>query len=194
MKPIRLLAIAVILFGFPGPRSLTAQTQLSKISGTVTDPTGASVVSANISALALDTKAQAAQTKSDPEGRYSLELPPGRYRVSVQYTSFSLAEKDVSLAAGENRAWDVRLQLEKTSSHVVVTTAAEPLLAETSPDRVDVITREQIEQRQEIWLTDALVAQQGASFARLGPSGGITSFSWTAEIPTTRKCWSTERR
>ena len=57
-----------------------------------------------------------------------------------------------------------------------MTRRREPLLAANTPDLVDVITREQIDQRQEISLTDMLASQQGASFSRLGPYGGITSF------------------
>ena len=59
---------------------------------------------------------------------------------------------------------------------MIVSDSASPALAANTPDLVDVITREEIEQRQEIWLTDMLASQEGLSFSRLGPYGGITSF------------------
>ena len=58
----------------------------------------------------------------------------------------------------------------------MVTATAQAILAEDSPNLVDVITQEQIEQRQEIWLTDMLASQQGIGFSRLGAYGGVTSF------------------
>ena len=151
-----------------------AQAQAT-IQGTLTDPSGAAVVGAAIAAQALDVGSKPISAKSGVDGRFSLRVAPGRYRVSVQYASFASMEQEFALAAGETRTWDVRLELERMSSNVIVTAAAELATAGTTPALVDVITKEQIEERQAIWLTDMLSAQQGVSFARLGPYGGITS-------------------
>jgi vitamin B12 transporter len=62
------------------------------------------------------------------------------------------------------------------SSNVIVTASAEPALAARTPDLVDVISREQIDQRQEVWLAELLASQEGASFTRLGAYGGIGSY------------------
>ena len=68
------------------------------------------------------------------------------------------------MTAGETREWDARLALERTSENVIVSDSASPALATNTPDLVDVITREQIDQRQEIWLTDMLASQEGRAF------------------------------
>ena len=80
----------------------------------------------------------------------------------MEYRSFARLSRSSRCRAGETREWDVRLAaranfLERDRDRF----GADRLLAETTPDLVDVITREQIDQRQEIWLTDMLASQQG---------------------------------
>ena len=196
MRLYRLLAVAIgILLGtfltYPG---IASPQQTASINGTLTDPSGAPLQGAIITATATGSitgastgsgitigrastsSAEPTQTKSAAEGKYSIMLAPGRYRVSIEYASFARVEQEFAIAAGEKRTWDVRLKLEKMSSQVVVTAAAEPIEAEASPDLVDVITREQIDQRQEVSLVDMLASQAGASFDREGPYGGFTGF------------------
>jgi vitamin B12 transporter len=96
--------------------------------------------------------------------------------VSAQRASFAPVEQEFTLSAGQRQAWDIRLSLEKMSSNVIVTASAEPALATQTPDLVDVISREQIDQRQEVWLAEMLASQEGASFTRLGAYGGIGSY------------------
>jgi outer membrane cobalamin receptor len=133
-------------------------------------------VGASVFAQAIDSKAPPFIVQSGADGRYSIDLPPGIQRVTVRAPSFAVMEQQITFAAGEKRVWDVRLSLEKMSSNVIVTAAAEPELAAQTPYLVDVITREQIGQQQGIWLADALSSQQGATITRLGPYGGIASY------------------
>ncbi|HVB56526.1 MAG TPA: TonB-dependent receptor [Candidatus Acidoferrales bacterium] len=178
MKLSVLLAVAaVILFEMCLLHPTIAQTQsAATIHGTLTDPSGAAVVGATIAAQRSDKTSEPIRTISGPDGQFSLRVTPGRYRVSVQHASFAHVEQEFDLADGETRTLDIRLELEKMSSNVIVTGSAEPATSATTPDLVDVITKQQIDDRQAIWLTDMLAAQQGASFARLGSYGGITSF------------------
>src|SRR5277367_4170369 len=111
--------------------SIQAQTTAT-IQGTLTDPSGGGITGAVISAAALDAAGKSAETRSGAEGKYSLALGPGCYRVAIQSTSFKRVEQEISLAAGETRKWDVRLELELLSSHVVVTATAEPTTLETT--------------------------------------------------------------
>jgi vitamin B12 transporter len=178
MRLHRLLAIAAGIFlGTLLIHAASAQPQsTATITGTITDPSGAAVVGTTISAHLVDSKAVPASVQSGPDGRYSIDLPPGTYHVTVRAPSFAIVEQQLALAAGEKRMWDVRLSLEKMSSNVIVTAAAEPELAAQTPYLVDVITSQQIGQQQGIWLADALSSQQGASITRLGPYGGIASY------------------
>jgi len=168
--------IAVSLLGtiLALPTSTRAQSNAT-IRGTLTDPSGGAVAGAEISAQSQDSGAKPVETKSGPEGKFALVLPPGRYRVSILHPSFARAEQEFSLAAGETRTWDVRLTLEKLSSTVVVSGSAEPIPAAAATLPVSVLTREDIEDRQEIWLAPMLASGGGINVAREGAFGGITT-------------------
>jgi vitamin B12 transporter len=176
VRPHRLLvAAAGILFAFFSVMASPAQTN-SRIAGTLTDPSGAAVSGAEILAQPLDSSAPPARIQSGPDGRFSLTLLPGRYHLSVRHQSFASVEQDVSLAAGESRTWDLHLELQRLASSVVVTAAAEPELASATVTPVDVVGRQEIDEREAIWLTPLFASLPGASFSQLGPMGGSTTF------------------
>jgi vitamin B12 transporter len=162
----------VTLFVVPA----TAQAQkTATINGTLTDPSGAAIAGAHVIARLEDSTAKLLETRSGGEGKYMLTLAAGRYRVTIQHPSFTRVEQEFTLAAGETRSWDVRLVLERLSSRVIVSATAEPSTAETAPVPVDVITRQNIDQREEIWLAPMLATAQGVSVARTGAYGGLAS-------------------
>ena len=174
---LHFLFVVALLFFASLARPANAQNNSpATINGNVTDPSGAALVGATITAQPSDSSAEPVRTTSGADGKFAIALPAGRYRLTVAYTSFGNFEREFTLAAGEARQWDVRLQLERSSANVVVSDSAEPALAETAPDLVDVITKSDIDQRQAIWLTDVLASEQGLTFSRLGPFGGINSF------------------
>ena len=176
MRLYFLLAFAsVLLLGLAHPTNAQRNPDAT-LHGSVTDPSGAALVGATIIAEERGSSMQPIRSQSGPDGKFAMELPAGSYRGTIQYKSFAPIAQDFTLSPGETRQWDARLQLEPASSNVIVTASAEPALAESTPNLVDVITREQIDQRQEIWLTDILASQQGVAFSRLGAYGGITSF------------------
>jgi outer membrane cobalamin receptor len=109
------------------------------------------------------------------DGRFTLTLPQGRYRVTIARDSFAAAEQEITIAAGETRELQVRLALEPLSSKVVVTAQALPLDADSSPAPVTILTREQIDQRVATSLPDLLATQPGFSLGRTGPEGGSAS-------------------
>src|SRR6185437_15108211 len=85
-------------------------------------------------------------------------------------------EQQFTLAAGQHREWNVRMELAPLSSEVVVSAQAEPAPANTVASPVTVLTRADIDQRQAVWLAPLLSSTPGAGIARLGPEGGLTSF------------------
>ncbi|MFY9803320.1 MAG: TonB-dependent receptor [Candidatus Acidiferrales bacterium] len=156
---------------------VTQAQQPAAITGTLTDPSGAAIAGARVSAQFLDApNAPAKETSSAADGAFTLTLAPGRYRVSVQHPAFARAEQEFTLAAGESRVWDVRLELEPMSADVVVSASAEPATIENTAALVNIVTREQIAQRGEIWLTPLTQGIPGVSFSQLGPMGGSTTF------------------
>jgi vitamin B12 transporter len=145
------------------------------INGSVTDPSGAAVAGASVMAYLAGSSAPAAHTASEPDGKFVLPVAPGHYRLTIEASSFSTAGKEFMLMAGDAATWDARLELEPLSSRVAVTAEAEPEPVETTTVPVDILTREQIDQRQEIWLAPALASLPGVSVSSLGPMGGIQS-------------------
>jgi len=168
--PVALAFVFVLLAA-----TTRAQTNAT-IRGRLTDPSGAAIAGAAITAQSLDPPAATVRARSGPDGSFALVLAPGRYRVTAEQPAFARVEQQFTLAGGESRTWDVRLALEPMSSRVVVTDTARPTAAETTPDLVEVITKEQIADRQPLFFADLLASAQGTSFSRLGPMGGITSF------------------
>lgn len=157
-------------------RPVIAQTKTEAILvGNLTDPSGAVVAGAVVLAQPLGSTPKPVETKSAVDGRFSLSLAPGAYRVNIRHAYFVLVERQINLAPGEVRTWDVRLDLEPLSSNVTVTAAAEPQTLQRTATPVDVVTLQQIQNRQLIWLTSALTLVPGVSFSQLGPTGGVTS-------------------
>ena len=155
--------------------SAAAQSQTARISGVVTDPQGSAVVDAQVSTEAIPSAGPAARGVSASDGRFSLTLPPGRYRLAIAHDAFATDDQEITVAAGETRELQVRLALEPLSSKVVVTAQTLPLSAESSPAPVTILTRQQIDQRVATSLPDLLETQPGFSLGRTGPEGGSAS-------------------
>lgn len=168
--------VAGILFGlcFTTPTTAIAQTTAT-INGTLTDPSGAAVVGAQINGVTLDSSRKTSNAQSGPDGKFALALSPGRYRVTVKHPSFTPVDQEFRLLAGETRTWDVRLALEPLSSSVVVSATAEPALVDTLPVPVDVLTKRDADDREEIWLAPMLATAEGVSVGRTGAYGGAAS-------------------
>ena len=155
--------------------SSIAQTQTARISGIVTDPQGSAIAEAQVSAESIPPAGSPMHGVSGGDGRFILMLAPGRYRVTIARDSFAADKREISIAAGETREFQVRLALEPLSSKVVVTAQTLPLDADSSPAPLTILTREQIEQRVATSLPDLLATQPGFSLGRTGPEGGSAS-------------------
>ena len=167
--------IAAFLVALSIAPNSVAQTQTAKISGIVTDPQGSVIADAQVSAETIPPAGSPAHGVSGSDGRFSLTLAPGRYRVTIARDSFAAAKQEITIAAGETRELQVRLALEPLSSKVVVTAQALPLDADSSPAPLTILTREQIDQRVATSLPDLLATQPGFSLGRTGPEGGSAS-------------------
>ena len=147
----------------------------ASISGTIVDATGAAIGGTVVTATSEETPRVAASATSKAGGSYTLVVPAGRYRLRFIRAPFSPVEEVVDLGAGESRVLGVRLMLERLSSSVVVTAQAEPTLLEQATAPVSIISREEIEARQSVSLTDALPFTPGVAVGRTGAEGGSAS-------------------
>ena len=171
LLPFSFFAVALLGFSLFTP----AQSN-STLFGRVTDRSGAAIINAEIIAQPLASNGITARRHSASDGSYSLALPPGAYRVRISSPQMSAVEQQFTLRENERREWNLRMELAPLSSQVVVSAEAEPAPANTVASPVTVITREQIDQLQAVFLAPLLSSASGAAMARLGPLGGVTSF------------------
>ena len=158
--------------------SLQAQTNPpdAHLSGTLTDLSGYGVDNVKVTAqLERSPNTLIWSAVSSADGAYLLAVPPGRYHIHFQRSSFVPRDAVLDLAAAENRALDLRLEIERVSENVVVTANAEPLENSHTAAPSEEITRAQIDQRQSVTLPDLLYTQPGISVARTGPVGGLAT-------------------
>ena len=148
----------------------------ARLSGRLTDLSGYGVGNVKITAqLANNANTQMWSAISSADGGYLLVVPPGSYRIHFQHSSFVARDVVLDLAAAENRTLDLRLEIARLSDNVVVTANAQPLESDRTPAPVDLIGRQEIDQRQAVTLPDLLSTQTGISLARTGPIGGLTT-------------------
>ncbi len=178
MKNPKLSCSFFVLLGlaFAFPAFSQAPGSDAHVAGNLTDPSGASVAGARISAQPDGkTAEQALHTDSAADGSYSLLLPPGGYRVVFAKDSFLSRDMQLTLQPGESLTLSFRMELAPMSSSVLVTGQTAPIIQEQSAAPSSILTSEQIDQRQAISLPDLLYTQPGISVARTGPIGGLTT-------------------
>ncbi len=179
MNPKNALRSSVFfLFFLTAGISVTAQNQSqdAHLFGNFLDASGAGVAAVNVTAqLEGNTTAQVWKANSATDGAYSLTIPPGRYRVKFERSPFVSRDFVIDLSASQQRNFDLTLNLEPLSSSVIVTAQAEPTLADQITASVSVITKEEIDARQSVSLTDALLFAPGIAIGRTGPEGGTAS-------------------
>jgi vitamin B12 transporter len=158
--------------------SLQAHTNSSeaRLSGKITDLSGYGVGNVRITAqFENDANGRIWTASSGEDGTYLVAVPPGRYHLHLQRSSFVPRDFVLDLAAGENRTLDVRLEIERLSENVVVTAQTVPAMEQQTTAPTDVISREVIDQRQAATLPDLLQFSPGVAIGRTGPEGGTVS-------------------
>ncbi|HWC00464.1 MAG TPA: carboxypeptidase-like regulatory domain-containing protein, partial [Bryobacteraceae bacterium] len=119
MKKSRLTALAAGLLLLALPAAFAQST--GTIGGIVTDPSGAFVPGANITATLLQQNV-ARTTQSNADGFYTFNaMPPGTYTLTVEKTGFQrLVRTDLSLTVNQNLRADLALQVGQTSETLTV--------------------------------------------------------------------------
>jgi vitamin B12 transporter len=178
MKTTLLRTAFVSLLVFVVSTNLQAQDNSNDahLSGKLTDLSGYGVGNVKVTAqLESAVNSQVWSAISSADGAYLLIVPPGRYQIHFQHPAFVTRDFVLDLAAGENHPLDLRLEIARVSENVVVTANTQPLELDRTPAPVDLITHQEIEQRQAVSLPDLLATQTGITLARTGPIGGLTT-------------------
>jgi hypothetical protein len=117
-----------------------AQTSTGTITGEVTDPSGAVIAGAAVTAHALDTDVDTHST-SNAQGVFRIDfLPVGKYEVSVAAAGFETAKlPPFSLEVLQTANFNVHLIVGRTSTSVTVS-AASPILDTDDPTISSIFT------------------------------------------------------
>ncbi|MBC8031683.1 MAG: TonB-dependent receptor [Pyrinomonadaceae bacterium] len=118
------------------------------VSGTITDPTGAVVVNAEVQILNI-ASGQLRQTKTDSAGGYELAgLPVGSYRLGVIREGFAVAARGITLRGNKAYREDFSLVPGIIESSITVTAGkGNARVADETPQTVTVTDQSQIEER-----------------------------------------------
>ncbi|MEW6129928.1 MAG: carboxypeptidase regulatory-like domain-containing protein [Acidobacteriota bacterium] len=152
-KTFKLLALYVILsflFGFLPLRTTNSivygQTNTGRISGTVTDTSGATLQGSLVK-VTNDATGLSRTTKTDDNGFYVItNLLPGNYTVSVEHQGFKKAiQSNHTLVADGRLTVDVPLEPGAISESVLVTSVNSETINKTSGEVARVIDTEQVQ-------------------------------------------------
>ena len=174
-KGFGICLFATLLFAV----SVVAQTQITTgtIQGTVLDANGAAVPGASVEVKNVDTNF-VRTTASDEDGRFAaLQLPPGRYTVTVSKTGFAtLVVEKADLTVGQ--AMNLPLSMKVSSVQETVTITATPTVdtvkteSSTTLDETTVNTTPILGRKFE----DLLTLTPGVSVVQ-GPDGDEITFA-----------------
>ncbi|HEV2764543.1 MAG TPA: TonB-dependent receptor [Pyrinomonadaceae bacterium] len=146
MKVNKRVALACVVFLLTWAAPASAQSDRGSITGTVTDPGGAVVAGARVTATNLDT-GQVRETTTSDEGTFTIpELSADPYNVSVEAQGFKKSTvENVQVAVQVVRRVDVTLELGLISDVVTVTSdAVAPVIQTDSPVRQTNVTEREV--------------------------------------------------
>jgi len=126
--------------------SLSAQTVVGRISGTVKDASGAIVPNTTVTATNTATNLVRTAT-TDTEGFYTLtNLPAGTYTITAEQTNFKKASREgVSVTGDARLTIDIVLEAGQVSEMVLVTATAGETVNTTSGEVARVIDKQQVQ-------------------------------------------------
>src|SRR5262245_9021729 len=132
-SPLSLLLFVILAHAFSEDPFLYAQTTQGNILGTITDDSGAFIVSAEVTVTSLDTGSKRV-TSTDKEGFYDIaHLEPGNYQVSAHMAGFKqFIQSTVVLESAKKVRIDITLKIGDVSQSVEVQGVTPPIDTETA--------------------------------------------------------------
>lgn len=146
MKPAIALAVCIVFLSLLSPCVSAQQAASATLSGRITDPNGAVIAGALVTATQKAT-GLTRQTTSNDQGLFVLtNLPADQYEVKIQASGFSVKELEATLLVGQDATFDATLSIANVA--VAADTIASDQLAmiSTESSAVDgVIAKREIE-------------------------------------------------
>ncbi len=137
--------LVLLLLLCVSPVSAQVDVASSTLKGTITDPQGALVVGATVTATSIDKGLKRTAT-TDEEGAYSIALlPPGGYKVEIEARGFGKAfNENVQLTVGQSLVFDVQLSTSSITAQVAITGDL-PLVETERTQQANTISTQQVE-------------------------------------------------
>lgn len=177
------LLLALVAFATLAPPSgAQGTTALAQLNGTVRDTSGGAIAKASLTLREVDTNRQYTAVSNETGSYVVPNIPPGRYELSVEYTSFAkYTQTGIVLSVGQTATIDITLKI-ATAGEKVVVTMETPVIEPTRTEVSQVINTEQI---QSLPISGRLFTD----FALLSPgvATGRTSLQSTFTDPTTTR-------
>jgi hypothetical protein len=145
MKSNKLIGFAFLLLALVLTPSAFAQSDRGNLTGTVTDPTGAVVPNAKVTATSLST-GEVRETTTSDEGTYTLaELKADVYSVSAEAQGFKKTTIDsVQVAVQITRRADFKLEIGEVTNTVTVSGESAPAIQTETAVRQTNINERQV--------------------------------------------------
>jgi iron complex outermembrane receptor protein len=149
----------------------------ASVAGRVTDPQGAGLAGASVTLRARERTQLRFSTTTDAAGAYRFEhLAAGAYLVETEAEGFApAAAREVVVGRNAAATLDVRLEVAGVSAEVVVIAADTPQTVDEVSKAVTVVSRRELEERDEATIADALRTVPGLRVQQLGGPGALTS-------------------
>lgn len=148
----------------------------ASLTGSVKDPQGASLPGATVTLYARERNFRLS-TSTDSSGTYRFErLAPGEYLVEARAEGLASATAhQVVIARAQTTTLDIPLELSGVRSTVVVTASDSPQSVDEVSKAVTVVNLQEIDERDEAAISDALRTVPGLRVQQLGGPGSFTS-------------------
>jgi hypothetical protein len=170
----RTLSLAALLALLLQPLAF-AQTHRGSVRGTVTDPNGAVIVGATVTATNKETNEKRTAT-SGGDGEFTISsLPPGKYSVEVSATNFRQFSREIVLQVNQEMRLDAPLEVGGINTGDNFSSPSVPILKQDSASLGTTITEQEIKQLPldgRNFLELALLVP-GASPAAAGSAGSV---------------------
>lgn len=168
-------SLARTLLGFLVIFSLSAAiANASSIYGVILDPQGRPVPDARVTLLS--PLGGVTDRTTGLQGSYRFDgLAGGEYKLTAAARGFSDTPLDVVVQAGRDQQLDLHLKLSATVDQVVVSASQGAALAPQVGSSVSVLTAQEMQDRGDQTIFDALRAVPGVSVVESGARGGVTS-------------------
>jgi len=139
--------LVVALFFLLSVTSAIAQSDRGSLTGRVTDPTGAGVPKAKVTATNLNSN-ETREVQTSDEGNFTIpELKADPYKVTVEAPGFKTASaENIVVAVQVNRTLDFKLEIGEISSVVTISNDEAPVLQTETPVRQTNVSERQVKE------------------------------------------------